>query len=116
MYIYICLVVYTYIYIHIHYSYKYIFTHTCIYIHVFIYMYACMCIYIFFFAGDLIESKFDILPKFFLNPDSGFAVGDFGYHYSKAAQLGKTTQNVDECEARFKCPLSRNEFARMILT
>ena len=68
------------------------------------------------FAGDLIESKFDTLPKFFLSPKSGFGVGEFGYHYAKAAELGRSGQSVDECEARFKCPLSRNEFAKMILT
>jgi hypothetical protein len=103
------------------YAYVFMCAHILIHMCKYVYVYILGCIYIYiyiynFFAGDLIESKFDILPKFFLNPDSGFAVGDFGYHYSKAAQLGKTTQNVDECEARFKCPLSRNEFARMILT
>jgi hypothetical protein len=62
----------------------------------------------------MLPSKFDILPKFFMDKQSSFEVGDFGYKYAKAAVLGKSSQNVEECEHRYNCPLSQNEFAKLI--
>ena len=63
----------------------------------------------------MISSKFDVIPKFFLESESTFRVDDFGYKYAKAAVLGKSGQSVEECETRYNCPLTQNEFAKMIL-
>ena len=64
----------------------------------------------------MLPTKFDVVPNFFLKSESSYDVADFGYKYAKAAVLGKSSQSTEQCEATFNCPLSQNEFSRLIST